>query len=182
LALVYLRGFTNITVTAQTKQPPVPSKDAALQTPSLGTTSTSAAILGSPAEPGSADVTALVEFTGNGSTDKGRLPNGLIFASDGDIYGTTERGGANDYGTIFKMTTAGALTTLIEFAGKAPANSSGMPRATVVETRDGDFYGTTSGGGVGPTGENHLDNGTVFRLSRSGVPHHIGAVLLRRSY
>jgi uncharacterized repeat protein (TIGR03803 family) len=86
-------------------------------------------ILGSPAEPGSADVTALAEFTGNGSTNKGRLPNGLIFASDGDICGTAERGGANDYGTIFKMTTAGALTTLIEFAGKAPANSSGMPRA-----------------------------------------------------
>src|SRR4029077_14083103 len=46
-------------------------------------------ILGSPAEPGIADVRALVEFTGNGSTNKGRLPNGLIFASDGNIYGTT---------------------------------------------------------------------------------------------
>jgi len=126
-------------------------------------------ILGSPAEPGIADVTALVEFTSNGSTNKGRLPNGLIFASDGNIYGTTERGGANDYGTIFKMTTAGAFTTLVEFAGKAPANSSGMPRAGLIEGRDGDFYGTTSGGGVGPTGENHLDNGTVFKLSRSGV-------------
>jgi uncharacterized repeat protein (TIGR03803 family) len=126
-------------------------------------------ILGSPAEPGIADVTALVEFTGNGSTNKGRLPNGLIFGSDGDIYGTAERGGANDYGTIFKMTTAGALTTLIEFAGKTPANSSGMPRAALVEARDGNFYGTTSGGGFGPTGENYLDNGTVFKLSRSGV-------------
>jgi uncharacterized repeat protein (TIGR03803 family) len=67
------------------------------------------------------------------------------------------------------MTPAGALATLIEFAGKAPANSSGMPRAALVEARDGNFYGTTSGGGFGPTGENYLDNGTVFKLSPSGV-------------
>ena len=126
-------------------------------------------ILGSPAETGIASVTALVEFTGNGTTNKGSFPNGVICASDGDIYGTTERGGANDYGTIFKMTAAGALTTLIEFAGNAPANSSGMPMAGVIEARDGNFYGTTSGGGVEPSGENNLDNGTVFKLSRSGV-------------
>jgi uncharacterized repeat protein (TIGR03803 family) len=126
-------------------------------------------ILGSPAEPGIADVTALVEFTGNGATNKGSGPNGLIFASDGDIYGTTERGGANDYGTVFKMTPAGALSTIVEFAGNAPVNSSGFPMAPLIERRDGDFYGTTSGGGVGPTGENNLDNGTIFKLSRSGV-------------
>jgi len=126
-------------------------------------------ILGSPAEPGIADVTALVEFTGNGATNKGSGPNGLIFASDGDIYGTTERGGANDHGTVFKMTPAGALSTIVEFAGNAPVNSSGFPMAPLIERRDGDFYGTTSGGGVGPTGENNLDNGTIFKLSRSGV-------------
>jgi len=126
-------------------------------------------ILGSPAEPGIADVTALVEFTGNGASNKGSWPNGLLLASDGNIYGTTEHGGANNYGTIFKMTRAGALTTLIEFAGRAPTNSSAVPRAGLVEGRDGNFYGTASGGDIGPTGQNNLDNGTVFKLSRSGV-------------
>ena len=126
-------------------------------------------ILGSPAEPGIADVTVLVEFTRNGATNKGAWPNGLIFGSDGDIYGTTEYGGANNYGTVFKMTPAGALTTLVEFAGNAPTNSSAVPRAGLVEGRDGDFYGTASGGDIGPTGEYNVDKGTVFKLSRSGV-------------
>jgi uncharacterized repeat protein (TIGR03803 family) len=134
------------------------------QSPLAGTN-----ILGSPAEPGIADVTALVEFTRNGATNKGAWPNGLIFGSDGYIYGTTEHGGANDYGTIFKMTRAGALTTLVEFAGKALVNSSAVPRAGLVEGRDGDFYGTASGGGMGPTGEYNVDKGTVFKLSRSGI-------------
>jgi uncharacterized repeat protein (TIGR03803 family) len=126
-------------------------------------------ILGSPAEPGIADVTALVEFTGNGAINKGSRPNGLIFCSDGDIYGTTETGGANDFGTVFNMTPAGVLTTLVEFAGHAPANSSGFPTAPLVEARGGNFYGTTSGGGIGVNLQNILDNGTVFELSRSGV-------------
>jgi uncharacterized repeat protein (TIGR03803 family) len=126
-------------------------------------------ILGSPAEPGIADVTALVEFTRNGATNKGAWPNGLILASDGNIYGTTEHGGANNYGTIFKMTAGGALTTIVEFAGKSATNSSAVPRAGLVEGREGDFYGTTSGGDIDPMGRNNLDNGTVFKLSRSGV-------------
>lgn len=65
-------------------------------------------VLGSPAEGGNASVTALVEFTGNGASNKGTWPNGLILASDGYIYGTTQRGGGRDYGTIFKMSPAGS--------------------------------------------------------------------------
>ena len=124
---------------------------------------------GGVAESGGVSLTTLAEFSGNGATNKGSSPNGLILANDGYIYGTTERGGANNYGTVFKMTPAGALTTLIEFAGNAPTNSSGYPTAPVVEGNDSNFYGTTSGGGVNATGENNLDNGTIFKLSRSGV-------------
>ena len=124
---------------------------------------------GDLSESGQVSLTTLVEFTGNGATNKGSWPNGLILASDGYIYGTTERGGANNYGTVFKMAPAGALMTLVEFAGNAPANSSGFPTAPLVEGRDGNFYGTTSGGGVDPTGANNLDNGSIFKLSPAGV-------------
>ncbi len=42
---------------------------------------------------------------------------GLVQANDGKLYGTTANGGANNYGTIFKISPQGALTTLYSFAG-----------------------------------------------------------------
>ena len=49
-----------------------------------------------------------------------RLVAGLIYASDGNFYGTTSVGGAADRdaipsGTVFRMTPGGALTTLNTF-------------------------------------------------------------------
>src|SRR4051812_28888334 len=45
-----------------------------------------------------------------------RFPNArLVQGSDGNFYGTTEKSGANTYGTVFKMTPAGVLTTLVTF-------------------------------------------------------------------
>src|SRR5204863_454694 len=46
----------------------------------------------------------------------------LIQATDGNFYGTTEYGGANDQGTVFKMTPAGAVTTLVDFTGNGATN------------------------------------------------------------
>jgi len=60
----------------------------------------------------------MVHFSGNGTDAKGSGPYaGLVRSSDGSFYGTTTGGGANGYGTVFKMTPAGALTTLVEFTG-----------------------------------------------------------------
>jgi len=47
-----------------------------------------------------ADVTTLYSFSG---TD-GELPEGGVVLSGGDIYGTTEAGGAGNYGTVFELT------------------------------------------------------------------------------
>jgi uncharacterized repeat protein (TIGR03803 family) len=41
---------------------------------------------------------------------------GLIQATDGYLYGTTYQGGANNVGTVFKVTMAGVLTTLYSFS------------------------------------------------------------------
>lgn len=61
-------------------------------------------------------------------------------------------------GTVFKMTPAGALTTLVHCSG-ANGNS---PQAALMQGSDGNFYGTTTYGG--PNG-----GGTVFRVTPAGV-------------
>lgn len=107
-------------------------------------------------------LTTLVEFTGNGAANKGAFAAApLILGSDGKLYGTTARGGAHAYGTIFSLTTAGTLTTLIEFAD-APGAKGAFPEAPLIQAADGNFYGVTSSGGA--TGD-----GTIFRLTPAGA-------------
>ena len=77
---------------------------------------------------------------------------GLIQASDGNLYGTTE------LGTVFKITLSGTLTTLHSFDG---TDGSGAD-AALIQATDGNFYGTTSG-----FGSNNL--GTVFKITPSGA-------------
>ena len=84
----------------------------------------------------------------------------LIFGPDGNLYGTTLVGGSNLGGTVFKITVAGELTTLVAFGGSPTAEV--QPYAPLFLGPDGNFYGTTNAGGNGGTG-------TVFRMSPSGV-------------
>src|SRR5580704_15441417 len=44
---------------------------------------------------------------------------GLVQATNGDLYGTTVNGGANIYGTVFKITPSGTLTTLYSFCSQS---------------------------------------------------------------
>ena len=83
----------------------------------------------------------------------------LVQAADGNFYGTTERGGAAGQGTVFKMTPAGALTTLHSFECGTDGCS---PRASLVQAADGNFYGTTERGGA-------ADGGTVFTITPAGA-------------
>ena len=83
---------------------------------------------------------------------------GLVQGSDGNLYGTTDGGGAGIGGTVFKMTPAGALTTLVSFNG-ADGNA---PAAPLMRGSDGNFYGTTEYGGPG-------GGGTVFQVTPAGV-------------
>ncbi len=107
-------------------------------------------------------MTKLVDFSNNGPTNKGSLPyGGLMRASDGHFYGCTSRGGAWGYGTAFRLTPEGVLTTLVEFSNNGASNRGNSPRDRLVEGPDGALYGTTYAGGLG--------YGTVFRLTREGV-------------
>ncbi|HTV43320.1 MAG TPA: choice-of-anchor tandem repeat GloVer-containing protein [Candidatus Sulfotelmatobacter sp.] len=77
---------------------------------------------------------------------------------DGNFYGTTAYGGDSGYGTVFRVTTSGALTTLVSFASTNGAN----PYAGLAPGPDSNFYGTTEYGGS--DGE-----GTVFRVTANGI-------------
>jgi uncharacterized repeat protein (TIGR03803 family) len=92
-------------------------------------------------------------------TDGFELFGGLVQGADGNLYGTTASGGANGYGTVFKLTPAGALTTLHNF-GSYPDGA--YPEAALIQGTDGNFYGTTPQGGTNGVA------GTVFQITPSG--------------
>jgi uncharacterized repeat protein (TIGR03803 family) len=83
-----------------------------------------------------------------------------VQASDGNFYGTTGVGGANDAGTIFKMTGDGTLTTLYSFCSQQNCADGNAPGGALTQATDGNFYGTTSAGGAG--------HGTIFKIDLEG--------------
>ena len=73
----------------------------------------------------------------------------MIFDPEGNIYGTTVGGGADNPGTIFKLTAGGwAETILYNFTG---GNDGAYPSAPLIMDAAGNLYGTTLWGG--PAGD-----------------------------
>ncbi len=78
----------------------------------------------------------------------------LIQGTDGNFYGTTYDGGTNGYGTAFRITPTGTLTTLHSFGG----TDGQYPYGSLLQATDGNFYGTTSQGGANGFG-------TIFEIN-----------------
>jgi uncharacterized repeat protein (TIGR03803 family) len=97
----------------------------------------------------------------------GANPSRLIQGADGNFYGTTEYGGSNNYGTIFKITPNGELTTLHSFCSQRGCPDGESPIAGLVQATDENLYGTTEYGGADTT--DCLGGcGTVFKITPSG--------------
>ncbi len=96
----------------------------------------------------------------NGEPD-GQSPYGSLWQDRyGILYGTTEDGGTNGYGTIFSMTTNGGnFLMLHNFNGAT--NDGQSPAAGLLQGLDGRLYGTTQYGG-----SNY--SGTVFVVGTNG--------------
>jgi uncharacterized repeat protein (TIGR03803 family) len=114
-------------------------------------------------------LTTLVSFNGtNGGGPTSGAVGGLVQGSDGNFYGTSASGGASfvsggssyGHGTVFRMGTNGALTTLVDFN----LTNGASPYAALALGNDGNFYGTTWGGGSAGYGP-----GTVFRVTPGGA-------------
>ncbi len=101
-----------------------------------------------------------------GSCPDGEDPVGLVLGTDGNFYGVAWAGGPYGLGTVFGMTTAGAVTTLYGFCGDPGCPDGQLPLGSVVEGTDGNFYGTTSSGGVYGIGTIYMvtPNGTLTTL------------------
>jgi uncharacterized repeat protein (TIGR03803 family) len=116
-----------------------------------------AAMLMPPPHAAAKSLTLLTTFNGY----SGKYPLGSLIAdSAGNLYGTTEFGGASGHGTVFKLAppaagqTAWTETVLIAFNGKNGA----YPNGSLIADPAGNFYGTTLGGGTSCCG-------TVFQLT-----------------
>jgi uncharacterized repeat protein (TIGR03803 family) len=102
-----------------------------------------------------------------GCPDGNYLYSALIQATDGNLYGVMEIGGANNGGTIFRMTPSGTLTTLYSFCSQPACADGQYPAAGLVQDTNGNLYGTTADGGANAC--SGLTCGTVFSLS-IGLP------------
>jgi uncharacterized repeat protein (TIGR03803 family) len=104
-------------------------------------------------------LTTLYSFCAQPGCTDGETPTGaLIQATDGNLYGITSGGGASGYGTIFKITLGGTLTTVHSFDG----TDGSYPGAGLIQAANGDFYGVTYYGGV-------YGQGSVFKITPSGT-------------
>jgi uncharacterized repeat protein (TIGR03803 family) len=109
--------------------------------------------------------TSLYSFCSQSKCPDGSGPNGwLVQGYDGNFYGTTASGGANSYGTVFKITSAGALTTLHSFN-----DTDGNAPSALILASDGNFYGTTEQGGGESCPRGSDLCGTVFKITPSGT-------------
>jgi uncharacterized repeat protein (TIGR03803 family) len=115
-------------------------------------------------------LTTLYSFCPKSGCTDGAFPGaGLIQATDGNFYGTTQSGGANNNsacsvegcGTVFKITSSGALTTLHSFCSQSGCTDGQGPTAGLMQGTDGNLYGTTYAGGDN-------GNGTVFKITTAG--------------
>jgi uncharacterized repeat protein (TIGR03803 family) len=105
--------------------------------------------------------TVLHDF--NGQSD-GSYPNAApIVDGAGNVYGTTEEGGASGWGTVYEVDSSGTETIVFSFNGQ----DGGVPLASFLRDANGNLYSTTSEGGPG-TGGNNRGSGVIFELSSSG--------------
>lgn len=96
---------------------------------------------------------------------EGRAPQSGLAWKDNYLYGTTSKGGAGGFGTIFKISPDGTtFTTLLRFSGREDGQNRGAaPLASLVLDKNKQyFYGTTSSGGK-------YGYGTAFKFSDDGT-------------
>jgi len=116
-------------------------------------------------------VVTLYVFCGQINCPDGEYPyGGLLQATDGNFYGTTVGGGPGVHGgTVFKITPDGQLTTLQSFCLEELCEDGTFPYSGLVQGIDGNFYGTTYGGGTHDTEYCETTGcGTVFKITPQG--------------
>jgi uncharacterized repeat protein (TIGR03803 family) len=119
----------------------------------------------SPARAANPNLVPLVSFNG---TDGAFPVAGLIADAKGNLFGTTQGGGANDRGTVFEIACtsfstvctsyASTPTLLYSFCAQPSCTDGEQPRAGLIADAKGNLFGTTEFGGTN-------DGGTVFEIA-----------------
>jgi uncharacterized repeat protein (TIGR03803 family) len=84
----------------------------------------------------------------------------LVQGTDGFLYGTTSYGGSG--GSIFKVSTSGAFTTLYTFCTQSGCPDGGAPVDGLIQGSDGNLYGTNTLYAAN-------GSGTVFKITPGGA-------------
>jgi uncharacterized repeat protein (TIGR03803 family) len=96
----------------------------------------------------------------NGTTEGTGVTGNMILATDGNFYNVALSNGANGGGTLFKVSSAGVFTKVLDFGG---SNEGVSPGTGLLQATSGLFYGSTENGGTG--------NASVFySLNQSLAP------------
>ncbi|MFZ0279723.1 MAG: choice-of-anchor tandem repeat GloVer-containing protein [Candidatus Sulfotelmatobacter sp.] len=120
-------------------------------------------------------LTTLYRFCSQAACADGSLPTGLVQATDGNFYGVTTVGGVTNNlcpsgcGTLFRITPAGALTTLYSFCSQAACADGITPVGVPIQATDGNLYATTTAGGSSTNCPSANGCGTLFKITLSGT-------------
>lgn len=107
-------------------------------------------------------MTTLYSFCSKKNCADGVGPTGMVQAANGNLFGTTYAGGANNgSGTVFELSPTGKLTTIYNFCAQTNCADGINPNSGLVQGIDGNFYGTTARGGA-------KNLGTVFVITPAG--------------
>lgn len=116
----------------------------------------------------------IYSFCSQANCADGGGPEKLVLGQNGNLYGTAGMYGAYSNGTVFEITPAGQLTTLYSFCATKNAqgvckDGAGPGRAFILGS-DGNFYGTTQGGGSPNCNISGLAPGcgTFFKMTPHG--------------
>jgi uncharacterized repeat protein (TIGR03803 family) len=101
----------------------------------------------------------LYSFTGG--SDGGNPVGKLTQDAAGNMYGVTYAGGSGAYGTLFKITSAGAESVLYSFCQMTSCTDGARPASALVLDASGNLYGTSIIGGTN-------NAGVVFKVTAEG--------------
>ena len=115
-------------------------------------------------------LTTIYNFCALPSCADGSVPvTGLLLGKDGNLYGSTTRGGTGFYGTLFRITPQGQLTVLHNMCSRANCADGSEVNAPLIQGGDGSLYGSSTTGGLHDRVCSFAGCGLLFKMSLRGA-------------